>query len=113
MIYSTGVAFINENIEKACTLAPFTHVYSFDIGFPPKTLAQLARQFNDSHYTKYLVSFHTPHTIIDKYMFAVENITKIGGLTMHGTACDIIYYNLFDFLLTPDFVCTITRLKFL
>lgn len=67
MIYSTGVAFINENIEKACTLAPFTHVYSFDIGFPPKTLAQLARQFNDSHSTKYLVSFHTPHTIIDKY----------------------------------------------
>ena len=45
-IYTTGVSFINENIENAYTLDPFTHVYVFDDGFPPKTIATLARQFN-------------------------------------------------------------------
>jgi hypothetical protein len=70
------------DITSARTLDPFTHVYMFDIGFPPSLFAALAQRFNASAST-YLASYHGPRIIVQRYGFNVELIVKT-PTSMHG-----------------------------
>lgn len=60
------------------SLEPFSHVYMFDVGFPPDVLVSIANTFNQSTTARTLVSFKGPREVIGKYGFAVK---EIGGIT--------------------------------
>ncbi|KAJ0392676.1 hypothetical protein P43SY_006955 [Pythium insidiosum] len=68
--------FTAGDITHAHTLNPFSHIYSFDVGFPPDVMESMAQTFNRSD-ARYLVSFHSPRKIIDMYEFNVENIGRV------------------------------------
>jgi len=72
------------NINEAKTLDPFTHVYMFDIGFPPWQQERIAQMFNRSK-SPYFICYHPPRLIIDKYGYNVEFITKM-PTSMHGSS---------------------------
>lgn len=80
-----SVYFQHGDITQAATLDPFTHVYMFDVGFPPPLLMQIAQRFNQSRSAKYLISFQTPRRVIDDYGFQVEHVEKIAN-SMHGSS---------------------------
>ena len=52
--------------------------------FPPKLLKKLADMFNKSH-SPYLICFHGPKVIIERYGFDIELITQI-STSMHGSS---------------------------
>jgi len=61
----------------ACDLATFnpcTHLYMFDVGFVRETLNRLAKIFNQSASSKYLVSSKKPRDVIFEYGFLVKHI---------------------------------------
>lgn len=70
------IMFSAGDITHAHTLNPFSHVYSFDVGFPPAVMDQLADIFNRSK-ARYYVSFHTPRKLVETYGFHVENIGRV------------------------------------
>lgn len=70
MMFSMG------DITNAATLNPFSHVYSFDVGFPPDVMDKYAAIYNLSD-APFLVSFHGPRKIIELYQFAVECMGQI------------------------------------
>lgn len=72
-----NVFFAQADITSVENFSPFTHIYSFDIGFPPDALVQIANAFNISRSVQVLVSFQRPNRIIDTYGFAVELVQKI------------------------------------
>lgn len=76
--------FTAGDITDAHTLNPFSHVYSFDVGFPPDVMDQLATIFNRSA-ARYFASFHTPRKVIDDYGFDVENIGRV-ATSMAGSS---------------------------
>jgi len=76
--------FAHGNILEAKTFDPFTHVYQFDVGFPPPLLAQEAVQFNKSQ-AKCLVSFQPPKVIMDTHGFDVRFLEKV-STSMHGSS---------------------------
>ena len=45
---SARVYFQHCDIREAATFDPFSHVYMFDIGFPPTLFGELAAKFNAS-----------------------------------------------------------------
>jgi len=55
----------------------FTHVYMFDVGFPPAVLVSLANAFNRSKTVQALVSFQRPDKVISVYGFAVDLIAQV------------------------------------
>jgi hypothetical protein len=61
------VMFQQTDITAAKTLDPFTHVYMFDTGFPPRASVQIAAAFNASRHTKYLVCFHPPRLVLGEW----------------------------------------------
>jgi hypothetical protein len=75
--------FMYGDIASASTLDPFTHVYMFDIGFPPILMQQLSDIFNRSC-SSYLICYHPPSTIIDLYGFNVHLLYK-QNTNMHGS----------------------------
>ena len=42
-----GVNFISGDIDIATSTDPFTHIYQFDLGFPPPLQQSIARKFNN------------------------------------------------------------------
>ncbi|TYZ65206.1 hypothetical protein PybrP1_003981 [[Pythium] brassicae (nom. inval.)] len=72
------------DITDATTLNPFSHVYSFDVGFPPTVMDELAAIFNRST-AGYFVSFHAPRKVIDVYGFEVENLGRL-ATSMAGSS---------------------------
>ena len=72
------------DIRQAKYFDPFTHVYMFDIGFPPRLFHILADMFNNSS-SQYLICYHGPRLMIDTYEFDVELITKT-STSMHGSS---------------------------
>lgn len=72
------------DITEAKYFDPFTHVYMFDIGFPPRLFKQLAEMFNQSH-SPYLICYHAPRLMIDRYGFNVELIVQM-PTSMHGSS---------------------------
>jgi hypothetical protein len=77
------VFFSYGDITEAHTLDPFTHVYMFDIGFPPNLFYEIADRFNRSRCSKWLTCFHGPRLIIDRYGFDVEYLAQC-PTSMHG-----------------------------
>jgi len=71
------VYFANKDATEMGHFEPFTHVYMFDVGFPPSVLVSLANAFNLSKTVQALVSFTRPEKVISVYGFAVELITQI------------------------------------
>jgi hypothetical protein len=67
--------FLNNDIMDAGTFDPFTHVYMFSIGFPPELWETLALMWKRSH-TPYLISYHNPHFMNNKYKFDLELLAK-------------------------------------
>lgn len=76
--------FTAGDITHARTLNPFSHIYSFDVGFPPNVMDELAVIFNRST-ARYFASFHSPRKVIDMYGFDVENIGRI-ATSMAGSS---------------------------
>lgn len=71
------------DIMDAHTLDPFTHVYMFDIGFPPALFERLSLMFNRSRSPKWLICYHGPKLIVDKYGFHVQLLVQ-KPTSMHG-----------------------------
>lgn len=72
------------DITDADYFDPFTHVYMFDIGFPPKLFKRLATMFNRSE-SPYLICYHSPRVMIKRYGFDVELIIQ-SPTSMHGSS---------------------------
>ncbi|KAI9914761.1 hypothetical protein PsorP6_008232 [Peronosclerospora sorghi] len=79
-----STVFTAGDITHAHTFEPFSHVYSFDVGFPPDVMDTMAAMFNRSS-AKYFVSFHSPRKIVDVYGFLVENIGRV-ATSMAGSS---------------------------
>ena len=75
--------FSNADIYDATTLDPFTHVYMYDIGFPPKLMEYLSDIFNRSC-SAYLICYHPPSLMIDRYYFDIVLICQ-QNTAMHGS----------------------------
>jgi hypothetical protein len=71
------VYFANKDATEMDNFEPFTHVYMFDVGFPPAVLVSLANAFNLSKTVQALVSFQRPDRVISLYGFAVDLVTQI------------------------------------
>jgi len=84
------VYFANSDATDMVHFEPFTHVYMFDVGFPPAVLVSLANAFNASKSVQALVSFMRPDKVISVYGFAVELVcqiqTRMSGSTEKHTA---------------------------
>ncbi|TMW64224.1 hypothetical protein Poli38472_012846 [Pythium oligandrum] len=76
--------FTAGDITDAQTFNPFSHVYSFDVGFPPDVMAHMATMFNRSE-ARYFISFHSPRKVIESYGFHVENIGRV-ATSMAGSS---------------------------
>ncbi|CAH0475805.1 unnamed protein product [Peronospora belbahrii] len=79
-----STVFTVGDITHAHTFEPFSHVYSFDVGFPPDVMDKMADMFNRSS-AKYLVSFHAPRKVVNAYGFSVENIGRV-ATSMAGSS---------------------------
>ena len=75
--------FVNNDIVMAKSFDPFTHVYMFDVGFPPELHCQIAKLYNESIYAEWLISYQPPRQIIDEYKFKVCLVNKF-NTSMHG-----------------------------
>jgi len=71
------VYFANSDATDMDHFEPFTHVYMFDVGFPPSVLVTLANAFNLSKTVQALVSFQRPDKMISVYGFGVDLITQV------------------------------------
>mmetsp|Transcript_22685 Transcript_22685/g.27824 ORF Transcript_22685/g.27824 Transcript_22685/m.27824 type:complete len:365 (-) Transcript_22685:29-1123(-) len=76
--------FEHGDVTDAKYFDPFTHVYMFDIGFPPRLFKQLGQMYNRSD-SEYLICYHGPRLIIDRYGFNVELIVQT-STSMHGSS---------------------------
>ncbi|CAI5718005.1 unnamed protein product [Peronospora destructor] len=79
-----STVFTVGDITTAHTFEPFSHVYSFDVGFPPDVMHKMAVMFNRSS-GKYFVSFHSPRKVVDVYGFSVEIIGRV-ATSMAGSS---------------------------
>ena len=75
--------FVHGDIRTVKTFNPFTHVYMFSTGFPPKLWKTLAAIWNDSS-TPYLICFQSEKDLVQKYEFDVELLAQT-KTTMHGS----------------------------
>lgn len=80
----SGVHFLCGDIFDATTMDPFTHVYMYDLGFPPPLQQKIAENFNTSVHCEYLISYRPPHRIINEYGYLVTPVTQI-PTSMHGS----------------------------
>lgn len=72
-----NVHFIHSDVTAIDHFSPFTHIYMFDVGFPPDVLVKIANAFNISRSVKGLVSFQTPKRMIEHYGFDMSLMEKI------------------------------------
>ena len=80
----TRCTFAYADIKEARTFDPFTHVYMFDIGFPPALFYDIAEIFNRS-LSPFLICYHGPRLMVDDYGFHVELIIQT-NTSMHGSS---------------------------
>ena len=75
--------FFHSCVTSFVTLCPFTHIYSFDVGFPAEVMLDIASLFNRSATSLYYCSFHAPNLFLS-YGF---NVTLVGSVStsMHGS----------------------------
>ena len=82
---SARVYFQHCDIREAATFDPFSHVYMFDIGFPPTLFGELAAKFNASACPRWLISYQPPRRIERDYGFKVQMKYKV-FTAMHGSS---------------------------
>lgn len=89
-----NVIFMHGDITNARSLNPFSHVYMFDIGFPPALFLHIAECLRKSTTVKYVLCYHRPQLMIKKYGFDMDFIEK-QATSMHGKSflCLFIYNN--------------------
>lgn len=63
----------------------------YDLGFPPQLQQSIAKKFNGSVHSKFLVSYRPPHRVIDEYLYEVELVDRV-PTSMHGNTSEMIYY---------------------
>lgn len=80
----SGTNFIEADIDEAVSMDPFTHIYMYDLGFPPPLQQSIARKFNSSQYAECLVSYRPPRRVIEEYGYAVEFVAQL-PTSMHGS----------------------------
>ena len=80
----SGVNFIEADIDEAASMDPFTHIYMYDLGFPPPLQQSIARKFNTSQYAECLVSYRPPRRVIEEYGYDVEFVEQL-PTSMHGS----------------------------
>ena len=80
----SNVVFMHGDIIKARSFDPFTHIYMFDIGFPPNLFLHIAECLRKSSTAKYVLCYHRPQLMLTKYGFDMEFIEK-QATSMHGT----------------------------
>jgi hypothetical protein len=80
----SGVNFMVGDIDEADYTDPFTHIYMYDLGFPPPLQQSIANKFNNSQYAQYLISYRPPRRVIDEYGYDVEFVDQI-TTSMHGS----------------------------
>jgi hypothetical protein len=73
---------------ELATFDPISHLYMFDIGFPPHLFERIANIFNASVYTGYLISYKLSPALINTYGFSVELVKKVESLAMRRN----VYY---------------------
>lgn len=78
------INFIESDIDLAATLDPFTHIYMYDLGFPPPLQQSIANKFNTSVHARYFISYRPPRRVIDEYGYDVEFITQM-NTSMFGS----------------------------
>ena len=78
------VAFARRDVDDCATLDPFSHVYAFDVGFPPELLLSLGRKFNASRCGHY-VSYQNPRRFLGDYGFHCELEDQL-SVSMHGSS---------------------------
>jgi len=81
----SGTNFMAGDIDDAGSTDPFTHIYMYDLGFPPPLQQSIALKFNNSQYAQYLVSYRPPRRVIEEYGYAVEFVDKV-STSMHGSS---------------------------
>ena len=74
--YANTTIFIGGDILDAKTFNPFSHIYSFDVGFSPSEMMKLATMFNRSE-AKYYASFHTEMKMVGKYGFDLQYLGQL------------------------------------
>jgi len=79
-----GVNFIVGDIDNFSSTDPFTHIYMYDLGFPPPLQQRIAEKFNNSVHARYLVSYRPPHRVIHEYGYEVELVEQ-SNTSMHGS----------------------------
>lgn len=88
-----GVNFIHGDIFDVVSTDPFTHVYMYDLGFPPSLQQKIAEYFNASTHAQYLVSYRPPRRVIKEYGFDVEEIGKMPtSMTGSGESHTAYFY---------------------
>jgi hypothetical protein len=81
----SNVVFMHGDIIKARSFDPFTHIYMFDIGFPPNLFLHIAECLRKSSTAKYVLCYHRPQLMLTKYGFDMEFIEK-QATSMHGSS---------------------------
>lgn len=81
--FHNNVVFMHGDAAEAKSFDPFTHIYMFDIGFPPALFLHLAECVRKSTTAKYVLCYHAPHLMIERYGFSMEFIEK-QATSMHG-----------------------------
>lgn len=66
------INFIESDIDLAKTMDPFTHIYMYDLGFPPPLQQSIATKFNSSVHARYLISYRPPRRVLEEYGYDVE-----------------------------------------
>ncbi|KAH8092783.1 hypothetical protein JL720_4947 [Aureococcus anophagefferens] len=79
------VAFARRDVDDCATLDPFSHVYAFDVGFPPELLLSLGRKFNASRCGHY-VSYQNPRRFLGDYGFHCELEDQLSVSAVRGSA---------------------------
>lgn len=79
-----GISFLAGDMDEAASTDPFTHIYMYDLGFPPPLQQAIAEKFNDSCHAEYLISYRPPARVIEEYGYDVELIDQM-PTNMHGS----------------------------
>lgn len=79
-----GTNFMVGDIDVATYTDPFTHIYMYDLGFPPPLQKSIAQKFNNSQHAVALVSYRPPRRVIEEYGYAVEFVDSF-CTSMHGS----------------------------
>lgn len=103
------VNFICNDIDAAVTMDPFTHIYMYDLGFPPELQQSIARKFNGSVHARYLVSYRPPRRVIDEYGYLVRHIYSL-NTSMFGSGENHMAY-FYERLMDEESLSTVTNVS--